>query len=157
LKQLASIYRVTKRLEKAKEFELRVVALVHDDAEAHYTLGVIDWMMTYRNAVVRLATEGLTDDGVGNLSKSRQACTDLLAENQYLNDEGIREFTKAIALQPNYRDAMIYINLVYRRKADLHCGSSGDEQTDIASAVDWTKRVELIDKAQPPIVSKPPK
>src|SRR5262249_8269846 len=34
-------------------------------------------------------------------------------------DEGINALQKAIQLKPDYDDAMAYLNLLYRRKADL--------------------------------------
>ena len=36
-----------------------------------------------------------------------------------LVDEGIAELQKAIQLRPDYDDAMAYLNLLYRRKADM--------------------------------------
>jgi hypothetical protein len=36
-----------------------------------------------------------------------------------LVDEGIAKLQKAIELRPDYDDAMAYLNLLYRRKADM--------------------------------------
>jgi len=36
-----------------------------------------------------------------------------------LVDEGIASLQKAIQLRPDYDDAMAYLNLLYRRKADM--------------------------------------
>jgi hypothetical protein len=36
-----------------------------------------------------------------------------------LVDEGVASLQKAIQLRPDYDDAMAYLNLLYRRKADM--------------------------------------
>src|SRR6202165_4728661 len=36
-----------------------------------------------------------------------------------LIDEGITDLQKAISIKPDYDDAMAYLNLLYRRKADM--------------------------------------
>lgn len=149
LKQIASIYRITGRLEQAREYEKQVIAVVPNEAEGHYILGVIDWMQTYQYSVVRLKTDGLIDDGVGNLNKTAQACSDLVAHNESLVDEGIKELTRATELQADYSDAMVYVNLMYRRRADLYCGHPGDERPDIVTADDWLKRSALARKKNP--------
>src|SRR3984957_14228282 len=66
LKQIASIDRNIKKFDEAKEYEKKVIALAPDDAEAYYTIGVVDWMQAYKNAITILAADGLTDDGNGN-------------------------------------------------------------------------------------------
>lgn len=34
-------------------------------------------------------------------------------------DEGVRSLETALGIDPDYDDAMVYINLLYREKADL--------------------------------------
>ena len=140
LKLIASIYRNSGRMEQAKEYEKQVIAAAPNEAEGHYILGLIDWNLAYRNAVARLKTDGLTDDAVGNLSKSAQACSDLVAANQSLVDEGIKELTRATELQADYSDAMTYLYLMYRRRADLYCEHPDDRRPDIVTADDWMQR-----------------
>ena len=54
-------------------------------------------------------------------------------------DEGISELQKAITARPDYDDAMAYLNLLYRRKADMV--ESNDERASLQKQAD-----DLLDK-----------
>jgi tetratricopeptide (TPR) repeat protein len=132
LKQIASIDFNTKKFDEAKEY--------HKDAESHYTIGVIDWMQAYKSATTILAADGLTDDGNGNVKKSKGACQKLVEANTALVNEGMEYLNKAVELNPNYDDAMQYLNLMNRRKADLECGDDNARKADLAKADEWSQK-----------------
>lgn len=140
LKQIASIDRNIKKLDEAKEYEKKVISIAPDDAEAHYTIGVVNWMQAYKNAITILAADGLTDDGNGNPKKSKGACQKLQQANTALVNEGLQYLTKAIDINKTYDDAMQYLNLTYRRKADLECGDDATRKADLAKADDWSQK-----------------
>jgi len=140
LKQIASIDRNIKKLDEAKEYEKKVIALAPNDAEAHYTIGVVNWMQAYKNAITILAADGLTDDGVGNPKKSKAACQKLQEANAALVAEGLQYLHKAIEINPTYDDAMQYLQLTYRRQADLRCGDDAARKADLAQADEWSQR-----------------
>jgi tetratricopeptide (TPR) repeat protein len=140
LKQIASINFNIKKFEQAKDYQKKVIALAPNDAEAHYTVGVVDWIQAYKNAQTVLAGEGLTDDGNGNVKKSKSACQKLQEQNGALIDEGMQYLQKAVELNPNYDDAMSYLNLTYRRKADIECGNDAARKDDLAKADDWSQK-----------------
>lgn len=140
LKQVASIDRNIKKLDEAKEYEKRVIAVAPNDAEAHYTIGVVDWMQSYKSAVATLAADGLTDAGDGNPKKSKVACDKLKQANTATVAEGMEYLNKAVEINPNYDDAMQYLNLTYRRKADLECPDDAARKADLAKAEDWSNK-----------------
>jgi hypothetical protein len=140
LKQIASIDRNIKKLDEAKEYEKKVIAIAPTDAEAHYTIGVVDWMQSYKNAITILAADGLTDDGTGNVKKSKGACQKLQEANAAPVAEGLEYLTKAVDINKTYDDAMQYLNLTYRRKADLECGNDAARKADLAMADDWSQK-----------------
>jgi tetratricopeptide (TPR) repeat protein len=141
LKQIASLYRNTKKLDLAKEYERKVIAIDPNDAEAYYTIGVIDWTIEhYQNTVPILAADGQTDDGQGNAKKSKAACAKLQAANTELVNEAFQTLTKAIELRPNYDDAMAYLQLTYRSKANLECGDDAARKADLAKADEWVQK-----------------
>jgi tetratricopeptide (TPR) repeat protein len=140
LKQTASIYFNIKKLDEAKEYQKKVIAIDPKDAEAHYTVGVVDWMQAYKNAITILAADGLTDDGNGNVKKSKGACQKLQQANTALVNEGMEYLLKAVELNPNYDDAMQYLNLMNRRKADLECGDDNARKADLAKADEWSQK-----------------
>lgn len=140
LKQIASIDRNIKKLDEAKEYEKKVIALAPNDAEAHYTVGVVDWMQAYKNAITLLAADGLTDDGNGNVKKSKGACQKIKDANTALIEEGLEYLQKAVQINPTYDDAMTYLNLTYRRKADIECGDDNARKADLAQADQWNEK-----------------
>ena len=54
---------------------------------------------------------------------------------------------KAVNINPNYDDAMSYLNLTYRRKADLECGNDAARKADLAQADEWVQRATGARKA----------
>jgi tetratricopeptide (TPR) repeat protein len=140
LKQIASIDFNTKKFDEAKDYHKKVIAIDPKDAESHYTIGVIDWMQSYKNAQTILAADGLTDDGNGNVKKSKGACQKLQEANNALVADGMDYLQKAVDLNPNYDDAMQYLNLTNRRKADLECGDDNARKADLAKADEWSQK-----------------
>jgi hypothetical protein len=104
-------------------------------------------MQAYKIATTILAQDkskvtgnGLSDDGNGNVNKSKEACDALTAQNGPLVADGIQNLQKAVELNPTYDDAMQYLNLTYRRKADLDCTDDAARKADLASADQWTQK-----------------
>ena len=79
LRQVASIHRNIKQFDAAKADELKIISLDPKDAQANYTIGVIDWTQSYKNATTILAAAGMQDDGNGNPKKSKDVCAKLVA------------------------------------------------------------------------------
>jgi hypothetical protein len=120
---------------------LKVIAVAPNEPEAYYTIGSIDWMTEYyKNAIPILAADGLTDDGAGNKKMTKGACAKIQAANTALVNDGLQNLNKAVELNPNYDDAMQYIQLTYRRKADLDCGNEPARKADMAEVDFWTQK-----------------
>lgn len=106
---------------ESKSFHQRHIQIKPEDPEPYYWIGVIDWTVAYRaNAEMRSKY---------NLEFPRKQIRDTapLPESvriEYAREyglaigEGIACMKKAIELRPDYDDAMAYLNLLYRRKAD---------------------------------------
>jgi tetratricopeptide (TPR) repeat protein len=62
-------------------------------------------------------------------------------ENGQLIDEGINDLKKALELRPDYDDAMAYLNLLLRRKADE--AATPDERASLLKQAD-----DLVEKAK---------
>lgn len=112
---LASIYQNlgqedTKNLRKAHDFYMKYAALDSTNPVPFYAIGSLDWLMVY--------------------DKNNPPPED---EQGQLIDEGLANLDKALALNPDYDDAMTYKNLLYREKARL---SDSEEEkkklTDLA-------------------------
>jgi tetratricopeptide (TPR) repeat protein len=126
-----------KGFEDSKTFHQRHIQIKPDDPEPYYWIGVIDWTLAWRgNAAMRL------DYNKNNIKKQvhddqplpAPVRTDYTAKYGPLVDEGIADLQKAISLKPDYDDAMAYLGLLYRRKADMV--ESADERASLEKQAD---------------------
>jgi tetratricopeptide (TPR) repeat protein len=138
LKQIASIYFGIKKFDEAKIWQKKVLAVDPKDAEAAYTIGAIDWTLAHENTLKGLASAGLNDDGEGNVKAPKKIMEEIKEKNGALVDEGLQYLNQAVASRPNYDEAMVYLNLMYRRKADVDYGNPAAVAADIAAAKDFT-------------------
>lgn len=156
LKGIASLYFSIQRFDDAKDWQKKVLDVDPKDAEAAYTIGVIDWSVAHKNVLKELQPIGMNDDGLGNAKMPKNICSKLQQENGPLVDEAMKYLNQAVEVRPNYDDAMAYLNLIYRRKADLECGNDAARKADIQQADDWrnkamgTRKQNEEKKAQQP-------
>ncbi len=132
------------KFEESKSFHQKHIELRPNDPEPYYWIGVIDWTLSFRaNGEMR------ADYNKNNLKKQVRDTDPLPAalRTEYtskygaLVDEGIADLQKAIQLRPDYDDAMAYLNLLYRRKADMV--ESADERASLLKQAD-----DLVDKVK---------
>jgi tetratricopeptide (TPR) repeat protein len=147
LKNMASLYFNISKYDQAKEWQMKVLAVDPQDAEAAYTIGSINWRLAYRNAVEVLKGVGMQDDGQGNVKMPKQACAQLVAKNTQLVNEGLEYLHKAVEIRPSYDDAMAYLQLMYRRQADLACGNEQARKDAMAQVDEWREKAMNTRKA----------
>ena len=133
-----------KLFEESKSYHQKHIQQKPEDPEPYYWIGVIDWTLAFRsNAEMR------KDYNEKNIRKQVKDTDPLpagirgeyLAKYGSLIDEGVADLQKAISIRPDYDDAMAYLNLLYRRKADTV--ESADERASLQKQAD-----ELVDKVK---------
>jgi tetratricopeptide (TPR) repeat protein len=133
------LYYNMKDFDNAKAFERRRQDLDPNNPEPYYWIGVIDYLhclknqAAARNSDAKLATPDKNGDLPPLPEKLR---TDLNQKNATAVKEGMDALNKAIELKPNYDEAMAYLNLLYRQKADMEPDSAA-RASDIKNANDW--------------------
>jgi len=147
MKNIASIYFQIKKLDDAKAWQKKVLAIDSKDPEAAYTVGMIDWTEAHENKLKTLLAVGVNDDGEGNVKAPKKVMEDLKAKNAALVEEGLQYLNQAVENRANYDDAMQYLNLIYRNKADMDYGNASAVSADMASAKDWTSKAMGTRKA----------
>lgn len=147
MKQIAGIYFSIKKLDDAKSWQKRVLAEDPKDPEAAYTVGVIDWTQAHMNLLNALNAAGVNDDGEGNVKAPKKVMEPLKEKNGALVDEGLLYLKQAEANRANYDDAMQYLNLIYRSKADVDYGNAEAVRADVAAAKDWVAKAMGTRKA----------
>jgi hypothetical protein len=133
-----------------------VIAADPKDAEAAYTIGVIDWTQAHQNALKLLVPAGINDDGEGNAKAPKKVMEQLKEVNAPLVEEGLQYLNEANANRANYDDAMAYLNLIYRRKADIDFGNEAARKADLATAEDWRTKAMGTRKANEEKKNKQP-
>ncbi len=133
-----------KKFEESKSYHKRHIDRKPNDPEPYYWIGVIDWTLAFRtNGELR------AEYNKNNIKKQLKDADPLppalraeyAAKYGPLVDEGIAALQKAIQLRPDYDDAMAYLNLLYRRKADMV--ESAEERANLQKQAD-----DLIDKVK---------
>ncbi len=147
IKQIAGIYFSIKKFNEAKDWQKKVLAVDPKDPEAAYTVGVINWTLAHENALKALVPAGINDDGEGNVKAPKKVLQTIKDENSDLVSEGLQYLNQAVVNRPNYDDAMAYLNLTYRRKADVDFQDPNAVKADVASAKEWSQKAMGTRKA----------
>jgi tetratricopeptide (TPR) repeat protein len=140
IKGIAYLYLQMKKFDLAKEFYKRA-------SEADPNDPVIDWTQTYvprQEARNKLAMK--PDDSLP--AKDKKVCAEIKEKNTGDVQEGIDNLNKALQLRPDYDDAMAYMNLMYREKADIECDDPGARASDLKTADEWVDKTMATKKAK---------
>jgi tetratricopeptide (TPR) repeat protein len=150
LKGIASLYFNMKKLDMAKEYHKKVAELDPNDPETYYSIGVIDWTEAYQPRMEERAKLGLKPDQPLNVKDKdqRKVCDTLSAKSADTVKDGIDNLNKALQLRPDYDDAMAYMNLMYREKADIECEDPAARAQDLKIADEWVDKTMATKKAK---------
>jgi TonB family protein len=110
-----------KHLDEARGWYLKVVEADPGKKEAHYSLGVIDWATWYPAWNAARVKLGMRPDQPGPIADPAVRA-ELRGRYEATMLDGIDHLNKALAIDPQYDDAMAYKNLLLREYADL-CNS----------------------------------
>jgi|SRR5450432_221010 len=153
-KGIAYLYLNEKKWDDAKKFYRMASDLDPNDAEPYYSVGVIDWTASYQPRMEERAKLGLKpEENLNPKNKDqKQVCDALKAKNTPAIQEGIDSLDKAIKLRADYDDAMAYMNLMYRERADVECDDLAARAEDLKTADHWVDETlkakkEKADKA----------
>jgi Tfp pilus assembly protein PilF len=138
MSSIASLYYNMEKAAEAKEWNMKLIKAYPDKKEAYYTIGVIDWGQSYKRTQEVRAGLGMRQEDPGPIkdNKQRQATADELGPVQ---EEALQMFNKALEIDPDYEDAMNYINLTYRQMAEV--APSKDEYERLSSVADeWVQK-----------------
>jgi tetratricopeptide (TPR) repeat protein len=132
-----------KKMEESKNYHRKHIQIKPEDPEPYYWIGVIDWSEAYRgNKDLREEYNRTAKKTIKDTDPMPPA---LAAQFQQkygpIIEEGLKSLQKAMQLRPDYDDAMAYLNLLYRQKADT-------EATPAARDADIKLADELVDKVK---------
>jgi tetratricopeptide (TPR) repeat protein len=145
VKGIAYLYLQMKRFEDAKQYYRKAIEVDPNDPEPYYSVAVIDWTQSYQPRMEERAKLGLKPE---EWLKDKKVCEGLKQNGWAIIQDGIDNLNTALKLRPDYDDAMAYMNLLYRERADLQCGDPAAHAADLKTADDWVDKTMATKKAK---------
>jgi len=134
---IASLSFNLKRFDQARDYYGKATKLKPQEARNYFMLGLIDWTEASKSRTTAKSEQGLTE---GQMLSKPEACIALRHENQQKVEDGIASLQKALQLQPDFDDAMGYLNLLYRERAEYECDDPAARKADLKMADEWTDK-----------------
>jgi tetratricopeptide (TPR) repeat protein len=134
-----------KKMEESKTYHQKHIEVKPEDPESYYWIGVIDWSLAYRgNKDMRAEYNNNSKKPIKDTDPMPPALAKQFADKYgAIIDEGMADLKKGIELRPDYDDAMAYLNLLYRQKADTEATAEARDADDKA-ADDLVEKVKAI-------------
>jgi tetratricopeptide (TPR) repeat protein len=151
MESLANLYYNMKDYPKAIEWNKKVIAADPKNKEAYYTLGVIAWSAFVPSWREARATQGIKPEDPGPLKDTKPAKlkkgeappadlkADLKAKYWQTLTDGIDDEKHALDIDPDYENAMAYMNLLIRYRADLQ-DTKEQYAADAKEADSWVQK-----------------
>jgi tetratricopeptide (TPR) repeat protein len=134
VKGMAYLFTQMKKFDDAEEQYRKAIEIDPKDPENYYSIGVLDWTRTYQPRMELKAKLNLKPDKP--LIRYAE-CWSVRDANKERVESGIQMLNKAIELRREYDDAMAYMNLMYRERADIQCGDAKANAEDLKTADKW--------------------
>ncbi|MBM3735122.1 MAG: hypothetical protein FJW39_04985 [Acidobacteria bacterium] len=118
LASIATLFFHQKKWDECEEWNKKLIEANAEAKEAYYTLGVISWTRSFQKRMEARAKLGMKPEDPGPVKDAKvrkQLAADLLPTI----NTGIDNLTKALSIDKEYDDAMAYMNLLHRERADL--------------------------------------
>jgi len=125
-------------LEEAKKWNLRRIEVDSKDSEAYYYLGVIDWTQALAPIRTARVEQRMKMEDPGPI-KDPKVRDELKDKYGVAVNDGIDNLKKCLAIDKENEDAMSYMNLLLREKADLE-DTPDAAKADVAQAEDWMNK-----------------
>src|SRR5271166_617284 len=127
-----------KKFDEAAEWYKKLIAADPKNKEAYYSLGVIAWAKWYPALMTARAELRMKPEDPGPV-KDKKVKDELKEKYSAMVDDGIANLQKALDLDKEYDDAMAYMNLLIRERADL-VDNPDDYKKQIEVADSWVQK-----------------
>jgi tetratricopeptide (TPR) repeat protein len=124
------------KLDEAAKWNKQLIDVDPKNKEAFYYLGVISWAKWYPQWINARLNAHMKPEDPGPL-KDKKVKAELTTQYSAIIDDGIGNLNKALEIDKEYEDAMVYLSLLIREKADL-----------LDSADEYKKQIEVADNWQ---------
>jgi tetratricopeptide (TPR) repeat protein len=139
LNSMATVPFSVDKLNESKTYWQKHISIKPDDADPYYWIGVIDWKIAYNaNMSARAAYNRIPGNYKKQVHDDQAMPGDVRdkfsADQAKTVDEGLAALKKATELRQDYDDAIAYLSLMDRQKADL--AGSPAERDDLLKTAD---------------------
>jgi tetratricopeptide (TPR) repeat protein len=134
------------KFDEAAKWQKKVAEVDPKNKDAYYWLGVIAWAKWYPALQTARLNLRMKAEDPGPI-KDKKVKEDLRAQYLPMVDEGIADLHKALDIDPEYEDAMSYLNLLIRERADL-LDTPDDYKKQIEIADGWVQKALDTKKAK---------
>jgi hypothetical protein len=145
ISSMASLYFNMKDFDKAEEWHRKRIDLAMAQtppdpgaADSYYTIGVIKWTDSYQPRLDARTEMGMQATEPGPL-KDADKRKELAATAIPTIDSGLEALNNALKVNPDYADAMIYLNLLERERADF-AETKEEYDQHLAEANKWVDK-----------------
>lgn len=138
LHSLGSLHFQMKDFDESEKWFHRLIEVAPETKEAYYTLGVIAWSRTAPRRMEARAEMAMMPEDPGPL-KDAKIRAEMREQNLPIIEAGLEMLQKGLEVDPEYDDAMAYVNLLYRERADLQDTPEAYE-SDINEAENWVDK-----------------
>jgi TonB family protein len=142
-----------RKLDEAAGYYSRLAAVDPSNKVAPYSIGVIAWQKWYRALMTERAKLRMKPEDPGPLPEPARG--ELKAKYSSIIEDGIASLDRALVLDPHYDDAMAYMSLLIRERADLW-DTKEEYAADVAVADQWAQKNLDIQKTQAGIAELTP-
>jgi len=146
LASLASLLLNAKKWVEARNWYNQLLAVDPNNRDAYYSIGFIDWSQWYPAYGAARSRLGMRQEDPGPIRDAAVRAS-LRAQWWPTLEDGIWNLNRALELDPNYADAMAYMNLFIRERADLR-DTQAEYVEDIRAADEWVGKALAAKKAQ---------
>ena len=127
-----------KKLDDAKVWYTKLAELDPNNKEAYYSLGVIAWAKWYPALMASRVKLGMKPEDPGPI-KAKKIKEELKAQWGETIETGLKNLHRALEIDPEYDDAMAYVNLLIRERADL-ADSTEEYKKAVDTADNWVQK-----------------
>jgi TonB family protein len=133
IQSMLSLSTVTRQFAEAHDWALKAIQADATDKGAYYSAGFLDWAMTYPDYAKAWAAAGMKMQDPGMIPDADLRLKVRTAHMAQI-EEGFRMLQVALQIDPEYSDAMSYMNLLYRIDAGIV--DSPAESADLVAKAD---------------------
>jgi tetratricopeptide (TPR) repeat protein len=140
------------KFDEASQWNQKLIAADPQNKEAYYSLAAMDYWRYHPALMLAEVDSHMRPEDPGPL-KDKKAREALMSKYSGTIDDGLSNLNKALEIDKDYDDAMVYLNLLVREKAKL-AEDKEDYAKQVQIADDWLDKAMAMRKLKAEKASK---